>query len=97
MMKRTIVGNVLGPEDTPSVGVTVFWIGERNRVSSVPSSMDQESRWAHRAEILARTETDAEGAFCLSADYDPHGYQVHKGGSVALLATAPARECECRP
>jgi 5-hydroxyisourate hydrolase-like protein (transthyretin family) len=88
-MRRTIRGTVLGPDGEPAAGAMAFWIGERNRVSNIPISMDQESRWAHRAEILARTETDAEGAFCLSADYDPDRYQRHKGGDVALLAMAP--------
>jgi hypothetical protein len=88
-MRRTIRGTVLGPGGEPAAESVVYGIGERNRVSSVPISMDQESRWAHRAEILARTQTDAEGAFCLSADYDPDRYQTHKGGDVALLAMAP--------
>jgi 5-hydroxyisourate hydrolase-like protein (transthyretin family) len=88
-MRRVIVGKVLGPDGKPGAGTSVFWIGRRNLVPNVPLPRDQDCRWAVRTEILARAETDADGAFSLSADYDPDRFQIQKGGDVSVLAKAP--------
>jgi 5-hydroxyisourate hydrolase-like protein (transthyretin family) len=88
-MRRTIRGQLLGPDGEPAKGATVFWIGQRNLVTNVPQPLDQDWRWAPRAEVLAEAVTDSEGCFWLSADYDPDRYLVDKGGDLVLAAKAP--------
>lgn len=96
-MRRTIVGKVLGPDGEPATKAAVFWIGQRNLITDVPLPMDQDSRWATRIEMIARDETDADGAFCLSADYEPDRYQTDKSGDIALLAKRLEPACVCIP
>ena len=92
-----IVGKVLGPDGEPAAGATVFWIGERNRIASVPLPLDQDARWAIGFEILAWAQTGTDGAFSLSANYEPDRFRIEKGGNVALLAKAPGAGMSARP
>jgi hypothetical protein len=88
-MNRTIKGKVLGPDGQPASAAMVWWIGQRKpAVPYVALPKDRDSTRSSQAEILASGETDANGAFALSADYDPEQYQRYNGWDVTLMAKA---------
>ena len=63
----------------------------------MPLPLDQDVRWAIGFEILAWAQTGTDGAFSLSADYEPDRFRIEKGGNVALLAKAPGAGMSARP
>ena len=88
-MKRTIRGKVLDPDGKPASGAHVFWIGNpKPLVSFVALPKDRDSGRASREKALAQAETDADGKFSLSADYDPDRYYHFNGFDAILLAKA---------
>ena len=75
-MKRTLSGTVLGPDGKPVAGATVFWVATRiPPLAFVALPKDRDSSPAGGTEIMPRSQTGADGAFSLSADFDPKRYE----------------------
>ncbi|HZW34241.1 MAG TPA: carboxypeptidase regulatory-like domain-containing protein, partial [Isosphaeraceae bacterium] len=88
--RRTIHGNVLGPDGQPVAGATVLWIVHRRpTLPNVAMPKDHQARRSTRSEVLGETTTDAKGAFALAADFHPGRYFHQEGLEGNLLVKAP--------
>ena len=89
---------MLGPVGKPAQEASVFWIGQRKPpLSYVALPKDQDSSRSRDTEILATARANADGAFSLSANYDPEHYERYDGWDVTLLAKARGAGMLSRP
>ena len=89
-MKHTIRGTVLGPDGKPAKDATVIWAGNRKPpVPYVALPKDDDRSRNPVIATLARTQTDAQGRFSLSADFDTADYIRYNGIESMVVAMAP--------
>ncbi len=88
--KRTIRGTVLGPDGKPANDATVIWAGNRKpRVPYVAIPKDDDQSRNPVIATLARAQTDGQGRFSLSADFDANEYIRFNGIESMIVAMAP--------
>jgi beta-lactamase regulating signal transducer with metallopeptidase domain len=87
LKKRTIHGRVLAPDGEPAPGATVLWVGQVKPplTFSALSHEQQQAVLSRPPEIIARSETGADGSFTLACDFDPSRYEALNGWETVLL------------
>ena len=84
---RTSRGTVLAPDGKPAPGATVLWLGQAKppiTFGALPHEQQQE-RLSKPPEIIARSETAADGSFTLAGDFDPARFEVFYGWETVLF------------